>query len=695
MADDNPASLLIGIDIGGTFTDFVFFDPTRGEVTTFKVFSTPTDPSQAVINGLQAFLADKANQDQVNFPSFTITHGSTVATNALLERKGARTALVTTSGFRDVLEIGRQNRPNLYDLVSKPLEMIIPRSWRYEIGERVDNQGQVLKEIDEGDLADLIARIDSEAIESVAICLLFSFLHPEHEQKIARDLRKTGLFVSLSSEVLPEYREYERTSTTVLNAYVSPIIDAYLGSLETSLTDIGHPYHLRIMQSNGGIINVNEARRTGVRCIVSGPAGGVVGASYIGQAVLADNAINHKDDFQDTHLKMITFDMGGTSTDVSLIDQQPSISTESVVGGFPIGIPMLDVHTIGAGGGSIARVDLGGALRVGPESAGAEPGPACYARGDSSSDLPTVTDANVVLGRMPADHFLGGEIQLDEVRAFTVMEKLGAALGTDAIECAQGVIEVINAHMERALRLVTIERGNDPEEFVLLSFGGAGGLHAVQLARRLSIPKVIVPPVASTLSAYGMLVAEVIKDYSLTVMFTGGDDKEKIDGTFQPLFDQGRDDLLSEDIPDNRIRFEPSLDMRYRGQSYELNIPFRGNFLGEFHRAHEIDYGHAHPGAEVEIVNIRLRAVGITTPPEIPSFRERNGDSTKAILGYRPVVVDHHRVETPIYQGELLSPGDQIEGPAVVARKDTTIYLPMASSTVVDRFLNQVISFTE
>jgi N-methylhydantoinase A len=573
--------------------------------------------------------------------------------------------------------------------------MIIPRSWRYEIGERIDNQGNVLKEIDKGDLDDLITRIESEAIESVAICLLFSFLYPEHEQQIARNLRKTGLFVSLSSEVLPEYREYERTSTTVLNAYVSPIIDAYLGSLETSLTDIGHPYHLRIMQSNGGIINVNEARRTGVRCIVSGPAGGVVGASYIGQAVLADNAINHNDDFQDTHLKMITFDMGGTSTDVSLIDQQPSISTESVVGGFPIGIPMLDVHTIGAGGGSIARVDLGGALRVGPESAGAEPGPACYARGDSRSDLPTVTDANVVLGRLPVDHFLGGEIQLDKDRAFTVMEKLGAVLGMDAIECAQGVIEVINAHMERALRLVTIERGNDPEEFVLLSFGGAGGLHAVQLARRLSIPKVIVPPVASTLSAYGMLVAEVIKDYSLTVMFTGGDDKEKIDGTFQPLFDQGRDDLLSEDIPDNRIRFEPSLDMRYRGQSYELNIPFRGNFLGEFHRAHEIDYGHAHPGAEVEIVNIRLRAVGITTPPEIPSFREGNGDSTKAILGYRPVVVDHHRVETPIYQGELLSPGDQIEGPAVVARKDTTIYLPMASSTVVDRFLNQVISFTE
>ncbi len=407
MADDNPASLLIGIDIGGTFTDFVFFDQARGEITTLKVLSTPTDPSHAVITGLQSFLANKADRYQVNIPFITITHGSTVATNALLERKGARTALVTTSGFRDVLEIGRQNRPNLYDLTLKPPEMIIPRSWRFEIDERVDNQGQVLKEVDQDALGDLVSRIDNEPIESVAICLLFSFLRPEHEQQIAKDLRKSGLFVSLSSEVLPEYREYERTSTTVLNAYVSPVIDAYLGSLESSLTGIGHPYHLRIMQSNGGIISVEEARRTGVRCIVSGPAGGVVGASYIGQAALADNPTNHRGDFPDNHLKMITFDMGGTSTDVSLVDQQPSISTESIVGGFPIGIPMLDVHTIGAGGGSIARVDLGGALRVGPESAGAEPGPACYALGDSRSDLPTVTDANVVLGRLACGPFSG------------------------------------------------------------------------------------------------------------------------------------------------------------------------------------------------------------------------------------------------------------------------------------------------
>lgn len=695
MPDENPTSLLIGIDIGGTFTDFVFFDPIQEKITTSKVLSTPADPSQAVINGLRAFLANNANQDQLNIPSFSITHGSTVATNALLERKGARTALITTSGFRDVLEIGRQNRPNLYDLASKPHEMIIPRSLRYEISERVDNQGQVLKEIDPVELAELIARIDSEAIESVAICLLFSFLHPGHEQQIASAFQKTGLFVSLSSEVLPEYREYERTSTTVINAYVSPIIDGYLSSLESSLTDMDHPYHIRIMQSNGGIISVNEARQAGVRCIVSGPAGGVVGASYIGGAALADSNSINRDGFQNAQLKMITFDMGGTSTDVSLVDQQPSISTESIVGGFPIGIPMLDVHTIGAGGGSIARVDLGGALRVGPDSVGAEPGPACYALGDSSSDLPTVTDANVVLGRLPVDHFLGGEIQLDERRANEVMKKLGAALGTDAVSAAQGVIEVINAHMERALRLVTIERGNDPEEFVLLSFGGAGGLHAVQLARRLSIPKVIVPPIASTLSAYGMLVAEVIKDYSRTVMFPGEEEKNQLDEAFQPLLAQARTDLRSEGIQDNRIRYEPSLDMRYRGQSYELNIPFRKKFLSEFHRAHELDYGYAHPGAEVEIVNIRLRAVGITTPPGIPSFPEGTAVPSNALLADRPVVVNHQRVEIPIYQGELLSPGEYIEGPAVIVRKDTTIYLPRASTAVVDRFLNQVISFTD
>ena len=695
MTDETLTPLLIGIDIGGTFTDFVVHDTERGKISSYKLLSTPFDPSQAVIQGLKVFLKDHINPESSNLPLLTITHGSTVATNALLERKGARTALVTTAGFKDVLEIGRQNRANLYDLNSIPAEIIVPRSWRYEVDERVDYQGGVLKDIDQDEITRLVSTIRQESIQSVAICLLFSFLYPEHEQQIARELRKTGLYVSQSSQVLPEYREYERTSTTVLNAYVTPIIDEYLGSLESSLTELGKQIHLRIMQSNGGIISVGEARQNAVRCIVSGPAGGVVGANFIGQAALTDTSNDALRANQSTQLKLITIDMGGTSTDVSLVEQHPTISTESIIGGLPIGIPMLDVHTIGAGGGSVAHVDRGGALRVGPESAGANPGPACYALGDANNDLPTVTDANVVLGRLPVDHFLDGRMQLKEERAFSVMEQLGAELGLDAVQAARGVVDVINAHMERALRLVSIERGHDPEEFVLLSFGGAGGLHAAALARKLSIPKVIIPPLASTLSAFGMLVADVIKDYSQTVMLPGSEKKEKLDQAFEPLIVSGKDDLHAEGMHDTMMRLIPSLDMRYRGQSFELNIPYGDHYLDEFHKSHDQNYGYSHPGADVEIVNIRLRATGLNSPPEIPGYQGRDDNPSNASLGFQPVLVKNQVVETQIFKGALLTLGNQIEGPAVIVRKDTTVFLPGGSISFVDRYLNLVISFND
>jgi N-methylhydantoinase A len=695
VANNISLPLLIGIDIGGTFTDFVIQDREQGRIITSKVLSTPSDPSQAVINGLEAILTALTAEDSASPQGYTITHGSTVATNALLERKGARTALVTTSGFRDVLEIGRQTRPNLYDLSARLPEPIVPKNWRFEVDQRVDSQGEVINDLNQDELARLVSKIEDGSIESVAICLLFSFIHPEHEQLIARELKDSGFYVSQSSQVLPEYREYERTSTTVLNAYVTPIIDRYLGSLESSISDVANPFRLRIMQSNGGIIGVNEARQAGVRCIVSGPAGGVVGASHIAKS--AHSKKQRKDDLvsQDATLKLITFDMGGTSTDVSLVDQHPEVSTESIVGGYPIGIPMLDIHTIGAGGGSIARVDLGGALRVGPESAGAEPGPACYAGGNSSKNLPTVTDANVVLGRLLADHFLGGEMQLNEERAYAVMANLGAGLHLDAVQAAQGVIDVVNAHMERALRLVTIERGHDPEEFVLLSFGGAGGLHAATLARRLSIPKVIIPPLASVLSAFGMLVADVVKDYSLTVMFPGNAARHEISKSFQPLIEQGRDDLRAEGFEAQSTRLEQRLDMRYRGQSYELSIPYGDNYLEDFHLAHERNYGYAHHAAQVEIVNIRLRATGLISPPEILNSPRGDGDPSSAFLEHRLVVVNNQKVEIPLFQGELLTPGDALSGPAVVVRKDTTVYLPRDASAQVDRFLNLVINIVK
>jgi N-methylhydantoinase A len=691
VAEFSPQELLIGIDIGGTFTDFAIFDQVQKRISTLKILSTPADPAQAVLAGLQKIHNNHfINQEAP--PSLTITHGSTVATNALLERKGARTALITTAGFRDVLDIGRQARPDLYDFYSRKPQPLAPRNLRFEVEERVSSQGEVLKQLGKDDLSELIRAVDKNMVESAAVCLLFSFLNPQHEKLIADQLDRLGIFLSLSSDILPEFREYERTSTTVVNAYVTPILDKYLGSLKSSLSGIADRINIRIMQSNGGIISLHEARQAGVRCIVSGPAGGVVGASHVARKALVFNDAEFGSKGNPDKLKLITFDMGGTSTDVSLVDDHPVISTESTIGDFPIGIPMLDIHTIGAGGGSIARVDLGGALRVGPESAGAEPGPACYAYGDPEYDLPTVTDANVVLGRLPAEHFLGGIMKLQENRAFSVMEKLGVELGLDAIQAAQGVIDVVNAHMERALRLVTVERGYDPESFTLLSFGGAGGLHAATLAGRLSIPKVIVPPLAATLSAFGMLVADVVKDYSRTIMKPGAVTHDFLLESFQPLVDKGLEDLKSEGFGPGSIRIERNLDLRYAGQSFELSIPFSDDFLADFHTAHKNMYGYSLPTENVEIVNIRLRVVGKIKTPEMASFEEGEHDPGAAYLTTKLVSLNNQRIELPLYQGELLNPGNLVAGPAIIVRKDTTIFLPGYSTASVDRFENMVIS---
>jgi len=686
-----PQELLIGIDIGGTFTDFVIFDQVQKRISTLKILSTPADPAQAVLAGLQK-IQDNHFINQETPPSLTITHGSTVATNALLERKGARTALITTSGFRDVLDIGRQARPDLYDFYSRKPQPLVPRNLRFEVEERVSSQGEILKELRLDDLSEMVSAVEKNTVESAAVCLLFSFLNPRHEQLIAEKLARLGIFISLSSEILPEFREYERTSTTVVNAYVTPILDNYLGSLKSSLSGIAGRINIRIMQSNGGIISLREARQAGVRCIVSGPAGGVVGASHVARKALVSDDAEIGSKGNPGKLKLITFDMGGTSTDVSLVDDHPVISTESAIGDFSIGIPMLDIHTIGAGGGSIASVDLGGALRVGPESAGAEPGPACYAYGDPEDDLPTVTDANVVLGRLPAEHFLGGIMKLQEDRAFKVMEKLGAGLGLDTIQAAQGVIDVINAHMERALRLVTVERGYDPESFTLLSFGGAGGLHAATLAGRLSIPRVIVPPLAATLSAFGMLVADVVKDYSRTIMIPGTVTHDFLFESFQPLVGKGLEDLKSEGFEPGSIRIERNLDLRYAGQSFELSIPFSRDFLADFHTAHKHMYGYSLPTENVEIVNLRIRAIGKIQAPEIASFEEGECDPGAAFITPQLVSINNQQIELPLYQGELLIPGNLVVGPAIIVRKDTTIFLPGNSTAIVDRFENVVIS---
>lgn len=721
---DQP-TIRLGIDIGGTFTDFVIFDPSTGSVSTFKLPSTPHDPSEAVLDGIRKLrlqMSDNHCDETINSENplpqsnphsscISIIHGSTVATNALLERKGAVTALITTSGFKDVIQIGRQNRPSLYDFTIIPPEPLIPAELRFELEERVDQYGDVITDLQNDDIEGLIANLQLTipSVQSIAVVFLFSFANPKHEQIVAEKLRAKGYFVSASHEILPEYREYERTSTTAVNAYVSPVLDRYLARLETDLNQMDTKgsrttiTNLQIMQSNGGSISVSEARRSGVRCILSGPAGGVVGCQYIGEIYQSANP-DHPSSIINPQL--LTFDMGGTSTDVSLVDGLPQITSEAEVGGLPIRIPVLDIHTIGAGGGSIASIDAGSAMRVGPESAGAFPGPACYGRGDVSREsqvasdvlptenaiLATVTDANLLLGRIPADHFLGGKMtlypELAEYAISPIAEKLGLSLN----ETALGIIEITNAHMERALRVISVERGHDPRQYTLLSFGGAGGLHSSDLARRLNIPQVLIPPYAATLSAFGMLAADVVKDYTLTVMLPGNTPVEDIASRISRMQESARHDIQSEGFTEENTRLESALDMRYQGQSYELTVPFTENFVEDFHESHHRTYGYRHSEANLEIVNLRVRVTGLVDSPQIVTHPRGPADPSTALIGHHPVVMGKDQIaEIPFYKGETLKPGNLISGPAVVVRDDTTILISEYDTASIDPYLNLII----
>lgn len=657
----------IGIDIGGTFTDFVFFDEYIGQFSSQKILSTPDAPARAVLNGLK---------DESQLEHGSIVHGSTVATNALLERKGAVTALVTTAGFGDVLEIGRQNRPDIYDLFGRRPQPLVPAGRRFEVTERVDHRGQVLVLLDPAQLDSLVAQLHAHNVESVAVSLLFSFLYPKHEQAIATKLRTEGFFVSLSSEVLPEFREYERTSTTVANAFVSPVMDRYLDQLEHHT----HTADFRVMQSNGGSIRASQARREAVRCVLSGPAGGVVGARYVAEAA----GFAH----------LITFDMGGTSTDVSLCAGDIQVTTESEIDGLPIRVPVIDIHTVGSGGGSIAFVDAGGALRVGPQSAGADPGPVCYGLGGMQ---PTVTDANLILGRLSTDLFLGGTMPLDFDAAEAALAQLATEAGlpaqpglSRAQTAALGVLEVVNAHMERALRVISIQRGHDPQDFTLVSFGGAGSLHAANLARSLTIPRVLIPPGAATLSAFGMLTADVVKDYVQTVMRPGSTQFDELEALIAPLAERGLADVQAEGVPAANISVEKRLDMRYVGQSYELAVPLTPDFSTEFHAAHAHAYGHSQPDMPLGIVNLRLRAVGQLTRPAMPTTGPPDTATPKP-FDHRPVVLADGPASVPFYRGQALKPGQQIIGPAVITQPDTTVFFTAGDSLHVDEFLNLII----
>jgi N-methylhydantoinase A len=650
--------LRVGVDTGGTFTDFVVIQD--GKITIFKEHSTPKDPAQAILRGIAKIRPGRAAAE--------IIHGSTVATNALLERKGARTALVTTEGFEDVLVIGRQTRRELYNiLVTRPAPLV-PDGLRIGIRERTLHDGSVAIPLEDAELQRVRAFLREHEVEAVAVSFLFSFANPGHENRVRDALACLGIPCSISSEILPEYREYERTTTTVVNAYLAPLMSTYLRSLEAALRGP----KLRIMQSNGGSVQAEAIADRPVRTIVSGPAGGVVGAFH-----MARNC---------GYSKIITFDMGGTSTDVSLCDGDIKITHESQVDGMPIGIPIIDLHTLGAGGGSIASLDPGGALRVGPESAGADPGPICYGKGTSL----TVTDANVLLGRLLPRFFLGGQAALETGRIAPLLKGQEWTSGWSNLQgLAQGVVDIVNANMEQAIRLISVERGYDPRDFSLFCFGGAGGLHAACLAFGLGIPRVVIPPYPGALSALGLLLADARRDYSRTLVTDANGARKRIRAILSDLHQQGRTDLRAEGFKLSEVSHLDFVDARYRGQSYELTVPFEAEFEERFHEMHERRYGYANRGRAVEIVNVRTTFLGKTRKPSFLKRPVRR--KTPEPVEFTRAWFESSPARTAVYDRALLAPGCAFTGPAIVGEYSSTTVVPPGIRCTVDAYSNLVL----
>jgi N-methylhydantoinase A len=699
--------LRIAIDTGGTFTDCVWME--YGQLRMLKIFSTPADPSQTIAEAIRKIAPTT---------DFILLHGTTVGTNTLLERKGARTALVTTSGFEDAIEIGRQARPKLYDFFFDRIEPLVPKELRFGVNERTAADGEILTTPTKQDLGALSDQIAATHPGSIAISLLFSFANPRNEEAVVHALKSLNAPLSISHEILPEFREYERTSTVVINAYLQPIMESYLRNLEQSCrrdvaTNISTERDYKtaaerqyravaqerplraakgarrkralapgprifVMQSSGGITALSTAAREPVRTVLSGPAGGVVGALATARASGFEN--------------IIAVDMGGTSTDVSLVEGAIKTANDAQIAGLPISVPMLDIHTVGAGGGSLARFDAAGVLRVGPESAGADPGPICYGRGTQ----PTVTDANLLLGRLQATRFLGGDftLDLDRARRLTMawLKKQGSNLSLGNF--AAGVIEVVNATMERAIRVVSIERGRDPRNFALVAFGGAGGLHACALAQALRIPTVIVPAFPGGLSALGILASDVVKDYSRTILLrvSGKVPQARLAAEFKTMEQTGARDFREESWQGSP-HFHRSIDVRYRGQGYELNIPLTPNLLQDFQREHNRRYGYTHPAREVELVTLRLRATLQNKPKNVGTAAI--GRPGRVKLGSFPqaeVSFDGENLKTSIHPRESLQPRKKYSGPAIVTEYSATTVIPPKAIFNLDKSANLIIS---
>ncbi len=653
----------------------------RGQVRLLKVFSTPADPSRAILQALEKIAPNAF---------VTLLHGTTVGTNTLLQRKGARVALVTTAGFEDAIEIGRQARPKLYDLFFDRIEPLVPADLRFGLNERTASDGEILQAPSRQDLQSLVDKLCEKHPDAIAISLLFAFANPGTENAAARALKKLGLPLSVSHQILPEFREYERTSTVVVNAYLQPVMQRYLESLEHraqgSRRSSATRSRIFVMQSSGGITSLGSAAREPVRTVFSGPAGGIVGAA----------AMARRSGFD----RIISFDMGGTSTDVALVDREIRAGSQAEIAGLPVGVPMLDIHTVGAGGGSIARFDAAGALRVGPESAGADPGPICYGRGTQ----PTVSDANLLLGRLQPQCFLGGDFTLDLERTRRLvsdwLKQQAPRLTLE--QFATGVIRVVNSTMEKAIRVVSIERGYDPREFTLVAFGGAGGLHACELAEALSIPCVMIPALPGALSAFGILVSDIVKDYSRTVLWRVAAKlpKERLEQEFATLRRRAEADFRDEGW-NGKIMHLRSVDVRYHGQGFELSIPYTRNLIRDFRREHQRRYGHSYPERAVELVTVRLRStikssqaraaagtrhVG-TAAPGRPGRAKPGG----ALLEYAPVRFAGKQLSAPIHARDSLIIGRKYSGPAVVTEYSATTVAPPGWRFWLDKWGNLLI----
>lgn len=732
----------VAIDTGGTFTDCVFVND--GKLQILKVPSTPENPALAIGDVLQKVLERLAAKEKASLPSgaLKVTCGTTVGTNALLQRRGGRVALVTTEGFTDILEIGRQARPRLYDFFVDRAEPLVPRQRRFGLDERIAADGKILRRPSTAEVARTVRAVLRSKPEAVAVCLLFSFVNGAHERLIASTLRNKGISVSVSHEILPEFREFERTATTVINAYLAPAMSEYLAGIaqiaeqvwkgsgsrgyfslvtnksgaafrqnnlrsdqrsqtlqenqkqsqnKNSRTNSGRSsagnsrennreekqqsVAVRIMQSNGGIVSAALAAREPVRTILSGPAGGILGAEYVAKRAGIS--------------RFVTFDMGGTSTDVALVGNGLRTTNESQVAGLPVSVPMLEIHTVGAGGGSLARFDSAGALRVGPESAGADPGPICYGRGTQ----PTVTDAHVILGRLAGGDLLGGEFQLDEQRAQEFMNRAWGPMKS-AEEFSLGIVAVANSIMEKAIRVISVERGYDPRDYCLVAFGGAGGLHACDLAAALQMPAVLIPKFPGGLSALGILGADIVRDVSQTVRLpvaTVAKARLALERDFRRIEKNGLAEMKREGFAARQVRIERWADLRYVGQAYELSVAASGEFVSAFHREHFRRYGYQDSSRSVEVVNVRCRFVAATAKPIWPRGKRATGSRPERETTTR-CVFDRRTFETPVYAREKLQAGQGFRGPAIVTEYSATTAIPPGWKARVDDYENILVT---